>query len=70
MNLDFLKQDNWPKLGSGSHSQSTRDIHNWFSQLSSAFLELFERVKNLETQKKTNDSQKQLTALNQVLIAG
>ncbi len=62
MNLDFLEQDNWPKLGSGSHSQSTRDIHNWCSQLSSAFLELFERF--------LNDSQKQLTALNQVLIAG
>ncbi|XP_065678154.1 uncharacterized protein LOC136093146 [Hydra vulgaris] len=56
MNLDFLKQDNWPKLGAGSHSQSTKDIHNWCSQLSHAFLELFERLQKLETTKIENDS--------------
>jgi hypothetical protein len=56
MNLDFLKQENWPKLGSGSHSQTTKDIHNWCSQLSSVFLELYERVRNLETEKASNDS--------------
>ena len=55
MNLDFLKQDNRPKLGAGSHSQTTKDIHNWCSQLSNAFLELFERVIKLESTKTEND---------------
>jgi len=56
IDLDFLKQDNWPKLGSGAHSQTTKDIHNWCGQLSSAFLELYERVKKFETEKETNDA--------------
>ena len=51
MNLDFLKQENWPKLGQGSHSNATKDIHLWCGQISSVVLELFNRVTALETEK-------------------
>ena len=55
MNFNFLQTENWLKLGSGSHSESTRDIHNWCSQLSLAFSNILEHVKKLEKDKIFNE---------------
>ena len=41
MNLDFLKQENWPKLGSSSHSQTK------LKTFTHSFFRAFERVKKL-----------------------
>jgi len=33
--LDFLKEANWPKLGSLAHSQVSKDLHIWCGKLTS-----------------------------------
>ncbi len=54
MNLDFLEPENWPKLGQGQHSNTTKEIHAWCGQISSVVLELFKRVTVLEADKITD----------------
>lgn len=67
MNLDFILEENWPKLGAGQHSQTTIAIHNWCGRLSSVVTTLVNRIKELENDKKkeTDTLRKENDALKQ-----
>mgnify|MGYP003555905975 FL=1 len=54
MDTEFLLEKNWPSLGQGNHSLSSKVLHEWCGKISSLVLSLSERVTLLETKDKDN----------------
>ena len=52
MELDFLREQNWPNLGPGNHSAGTKLLHEWCGKISQFMLSLSERVLKLENKEK------------------
>ena len=49
MNLDFLKEYNWPKLD-GRFSLGSKELYHWCAGLSKVLLSLADRLDRLESQ--------------------
>jgi hypothetical protein len=49
MNLDFLKEENWPKLD-GRSGPGTSQLHHWCAGISKVLLSLADRLDRLESQ--------------------
>ncbi|XP_065645807.1 uncharacterized protein LOC136076261 [Hydra vulgaris] len=50
--MDFLLEENWPKIGQGNHSDLSRALHVWCGKLSSMISSLTTKVGFLEAENK------------------